>query len=353
MGGGGISIYAHCLIIILFGIGFSSVSLVVMAAAAAAASSAPIDTSTAILIWVDPSGNGDFKKIQDAIDAVPSNNSEFVVIKIKPGTYREKIVVPANKPYVTLSGTKASETIIAWSDGGDIFDSPTLTVFASDFVGQFLTIQNSFGTTGRAVALRVSGDRAAFYGCRILSYQDSLLDDTGNHYYRNCYIEGATDFICGNAASLYESCHLHSLSTLNGAITAQHRGSPSENTGFTFSACNITGVGHAFLGRPWGAYSRVIFAQTYMSSVIVPQGWDDWQDPKRQSTVYYGEYKCYGPGADTSKRVQWSQSLSEDEAAPFLTKHMIGGTTWLRPAPTHFKRFTGSVTSLMKADEND
>lgn len=67
--------------------------------------------------------------------------------------------------------------------------------------------QNTYGTAAKAVALRVSGDRAAFYGCRILSYQDTLLDDAGNHYFSNCYIEGATDFICGNAASLYEvSC---------------------------------------------------------------------------------------------------------------------------------------------------
>lgn len=52
--------------------------------------------------------------------------------------------------------------------------------------------------------------------------------------------------------------------------------SPSENTGFTFLVCKITGVGSAVLGRPWGAYSRVVYALTYMSGVIVPQGWDDW-----------------------------------------------------------------------------
>ncbi|GLT86217.1 hypothetical protein SLE2022_043710 [Rubroshorea leprosula] len=346
MGRRGMSHYAHC-VIILFGICFCSVSLM-----AAAAGTVPTDTSTSILIRVDRSGNGDFEKIQDAIDAVPSNNSKFVFIRIKPGTYREKIVVPADKPFVTLSGARASNTIITWNDGGDIFYSPTLTVLASDFVGRFLTIQNTFGTTERAVALRVAGDRAAFYGCRIRSYQDTLLDDAGNHYYRKCYIEGATDFICGNAASIYERCRLHSLSTQNGSLTAQHRSSPSEKTGFTFLGCKITGIGQAFLGRPWGAYSRVIFAQTYMSDAIVPQGWDDWQDQNKHSTVYYGEYMCYGPGADTSKRVQWSQSLSENQAAPFMTIDMIGGRSWLRRTPSHFKRFTGSIASVMNANEN-
>jgi pectinesterase len=65
-------------------------------------------------------------------------------------------------------------------------------------------LQNTYGSGAKAVALRVSGDRAAFYGCRILSHQDTLLDDTGRHYYRSCYIEGDTDFICGDAASLFE-----------------------------------------------------------------------------------------------------------------------------------------------------
>ncbi|KAM3743161.1 hypothetical protein ACB098_07G123500 [Castanea mollissima] len=302
------------------------------------------DMSTAILISVDQSGNADFKKIQDAIDAVPSKNSELYFIRIKPGTYREKLQVPVDKPFITLSGTLASNTIITWGDTGEINQSATLSVFASDFVARYLTIQNTFGTTGRAVALRVEGDRAAFYSCNILSYQDTLLDDTGRHYYNNCYIEGATDFICGNAASLFEKCHLHSLSTVGGAITAQHRNSSSEDTGYTFLNCKITGIGTALLGRPWGPYSRVVFALTYMSSVVVPQGWDDWGDPSKQSTVYYGEYRCYGPGAERTKRVGWSKSLSNQEATPFLTKDIIGGQGWLRPLPTHFKRGSTNVT---------
>ncbi|KAG8655993.1 putative pectinesterase 11 [Manihot esculenta] len=305
---------------------------------AAAAASASIDLSTAVLIRVDQSGKGDFKKIQDAIDSVPPNNSQLVFIWVKPGIYREKVVVPADKPFITLSGTEASKTIITWSDGGNIFESPTLSVLASDFVGRYLTIQNTYGSGDKAVALRVSGDRAAFYGCRILSYQDTLLDDTGSHYYSNCYIEGATDFICGNAVSLFENCHLHSISKNNGSITAQHRDSSTQNSGFTFLGCKITGIGSAYLGRPWGDYSRVVFAFSYMSKAIAPAGWDTWAGQTKQSTVFYAEYKCYGPGANRAQRVEWSRSLSKEEAAPFLTKAMIGGQRWLRRAPTYFKR---------------
>ncbi|KAE8704115.1 putative DNA polymerase epsilon catalytic subunit A [Hibiscus syriacus] len=157
-------------------------------------------TSTAILVTVDQSGNGDYEKIQDIINAVPSDNRELVFIRVKPGIYKEKIIMPADKLFITISGSKANGTIITWNDSGEIFESPTFTMLASDFVGRYLTIQ------------------------------DTLLDDTGRHYYKSCYIEGAVDFIFGNAASLFKMCHLHSLSEGDAAITAQRRQSPSEDT---------------------------------------------------------------------------------------------------------------------------
>ena len=97
--------------------------------------------TSAILITVDQSGKGDYKKIQEAIDSVASNNAELVFIKVKPGIYEEKVMVPADKPFITISGTKAADTVITWNDSGEIFESPTFSVLASDFVGRFLTIQ--------------------------------------------------------------------------------------------------------------------------------------------------------------------------------------------------------------------
>lgn len=58
-----------------------------------AANNSSTNFSTAILIRVDQSGQGDFKKIQDAIDAVPSNNTELFFIWVKPGTYRFVVIL--------------------------------------------------------------------------------------------------------------------------------------------------------------------------------------------------------------------------------------------------------------------
>ncbi|CAI0438015.1 unnamed protein product [Linum tenue] len=311
-----------------------TISLILQASGAL---SLATDFSIANLKRVDQSGKGDFTTIQEAIDSVPSGNSELVFIWVKPGVYVEKVVVPADKPFITISGNQGNTTVITWSEHGDIFETATLSVLAPFFVARFLTIQNTFGSGGKAVALRVSGDKAAFYACRILSYQDTLLDDSGSHYYSNCYIEGATDFICGHASSLFEKCHIHSLSEGNGSITAQHRDVESDETGYTFLGCKVTGTGPTLLGRAWGDYSRVVFVYSYMASAVLPAGWSDWGDQNKQSTVFYGEYKNYGPGADRSNRVEWSKKLSDGEVSPFLSKEMIGGRYWIRASPKFFR----------------
>ncbi|XP_021851034.1 putative pectinesterase 11 [Spinacia oleracea] len=282
------------------------------------------------LITVDQSGEGNFITVQDAIDSVPSNNVDVTLILIKPGMYKEKVTVPEDKPFIILTGRNAENTTITWDDSGDIYTSPTLSVFASDFTARYLTIQNTYGAGAKAVALRVSSERAEFYACRITSYQDTLLDEGGSHFYSNCYIQGGTDFICGNAASLFQKCHIHSISDGNGAITAQRRMKPEEDTGFYFTDCRVTGIKSCTLGRPWGPYSRVVFVNSYMSNVVNPYGWDDWGKPSTHSSVYYGEHKCYGPGATRSKRVEWSQSLTNQEAATIFTKTtMISAKSWI------------------------
>ncbi|KAH9316415.1 hypothetical protein KI387_025042, partial [Taxus chinensis] len=125
-----------------------------------------------------------------------------------PGIYRERVTIPAEKPYIILSGHTANNTVITWNDNagatGGTYFCATMTVLASDFVARFITIENSYGPGDQAVAIRISGDRSAFYSCRFIGFQDTVLDDNGRHYFKNCFIEGAADFICGDGRSVYE-----------------------------------------------------------------------------------------------------------------------------------------------------
>lgn len=60
----------------------------------------------------------------------------------------------------------------------------------------------------QAVALRITGDKGAFYNCGFYGSQDTLNDDMGRHYYKSCEIVGSIDFIFGDAQSLYK-VHIH------------------------------------------------------------------------------------------------------------------------------------------------
>lgn len=291
------------------------------------------------IITVDQSGNGHYGKIQDAIDSVPSNNKDPLTISIKPGTYKESITIPPDKPFITLSGTttEASDVMITWDQRGDIDKVATFHVSASDFVARYITIQNTFGPGYQAIALRVSGDRIAFYDCSILGYQDTLFDEIGRHYYENCYIEGVVDFIFGSASSFFQNCHIHSPT--GGYITAQRREASTNSGGFVFFKCQITGKGEkTFLGRPWvGSYARVIFAYTNMQDVIEPLGWSRYSDGSTEQELmtnsFCGQFKCDGLGATTSNRVKWARKFSEKQIANFLTTDFINGKDWIKSTP--------------------
>ncbi|KAL5728976.1 pectinesterase [Ranunculus cassubicifolius] len=289
---------------------------------------------------------GDFTSIQDAIDSLPFINLVRVVIKVKAGVYTEKVNIPPLKSFISIEGAGADKTIVQWGDTAQTigargqpmgtYSSATFAVNSLYFIAKNITFKNTTplpqpGVRGvQAVAFRISGDTAAFLGCRFLGAQDTLYDHLGRHYYKDCYIEGSVDFIFGNALSLFEGCQVHAIAQNYGALTAQGRTSILEDTGFSFVNCKVTGSGALYLGRAWGTFSRVVFAYTYMDNIIVPKGWYNWGDPNREMTVFYGQYKCTGPGAVYAGRVSWSRELTDAEAKPFISLGFIDGLEWIK-----------------------
>ncbi|KAL0410592.1 UNVERIFIED_CONTAM: putative pectinesterase 53 [Sesamum latifolium] len=225
---------------------------------------------------------GDFTSIQEALDSLPPLTSSGLSSMFMLGFTREG----------------AENTIVEWGDTAQTpgpkgrplgtFASATFAVDAPYFIAKNITFKNTTpvpraGETGtQAVAFRISGDTAAFVGCKFLGAQDTLYDHSGRHYYKDCYIEGSVDFIFGNGLSLFEECEVHAVAAVTGAVTAQGRSSMLDDTGFSFLNCRVTGSGALYLGRAWGPFSRVVFAYTYMDNIIIPKGWHDWGDPSRQ-----------------------------------------------------------------------
>ncbi|XVF11322.1 hypothetical protein REPUB_Repub08aG0017300 [Reevesia pubescens] len=296
------------------------------------------------VIKVKQGGGGDFDTITKAIESVPSGNAKRVIISIAPGSYREKITIDRNKPFITLYGDPKSMPTLTFDGTAKKYgtvDSATLIVMSDYFVAANIIITNSAPRPdgkmvgAQAVSLRISGDKAAFYNCKIIGFQDTLCDDRGNHFFKDCHIRGTVDFIFGSGTSLYLNTELY----VDGdkgltVITAQARESASEKTGYSFVHCSVTGTAvDAFLGRAWKTSPRVVFAYTDMGKVVNPAGWSDNLQPDRAKTVFYGEYKCIGQGADPSARAKFTKQLTNAEAQPFLGLDFIAGTKWLLPPP--------------------
>ncbi|XP_062087064.1 putative pectinesterase 63 [Humulus lupulus] len=296
---------------------------------------------------VSQDGKGDFKTITDAVKSIPSGNTGRVIVWISGGVYREHIMVDRSKPFVTFYGDEANVPVITFDGTAEKFgtwNSATVAVESDYFVAANIAFVNSSPMPKgklngeQAVALRISGDKAAFHNCKFIGFQDTLCDDKGRHFFRDCYIEGTVDFIFGNGQTLYLNTTIRSVAKLTGVITAQGRDKVSEGSGFTFVHCKIIADGDTYLGRAWKDMPRVIFAYTYMGTHINVNGWSNGMWPiqaegNNNKDVFYGEYKCMGPGASTSGRVKYAKILTDEQIKPFMSMTFIQGNKWLIQPP--------------------
>ncbi|KAJ4850349.1 putative pectinesterase 67 [Turnera subulata] len=294
-------------------------------------------------IKVDINGDGDYSSIQAAVNAVPDGNSQWVIIHLRKGIYRESVTIPATKPYIFLRGNGRGRTAIVWAkSSSDNVASATFKVYAEHFIAFGITFKNeaptgvAFTSQNQSVAALVAGEQNAFYHCGFYSTHNTLFDYKGKHYYDHCYVHGSIDFIFGRARSIFYKCELFVIADMrvkiHGSITAHNR-VKHDNSGYVFIGGKVYGIGGVYLGRAKGPYSRVVFAKTYLSKTVVPEGWTNWSYEGTTEHIYQAEYKNYGPGSPTEHRVSWAKQLDEKEAAYFLTIDYIDGKEWLPAVP--------------------
>ena len=286
---------------------------------------------------VSKDGQGDFTTVQEAINAIPDFRKNETRIFIKKGVYKEKLVLPESKTNVTFIGEDRMKTILTYDDHAKKLNrfgeemgttgSTSFFIFADDFRAENITFQNDAGPVGQAVAVRVDGDKAVFLNCRFLGNQDTLYlhGRDSRQYYKNCYIEGTTDFIFGWSTAVFEDCEIYCKDGGH-YITAASTEADAEY-GFVFINCEITGDApeHSFyLGRPWRDHAQTVFINTEMSSLIKPEGWHNWGKPHAEETVYYGEFNSTGPGASNA-RVEWARNIDDEEVSKFTIAKVLGG----------------------------
>lgn len=285
-------------------------------------------------------GSGDFFTVQEAINAVPNFRKNVRTrILVRKGEYRECVIVPECKINVALY---AEEGAVIAADGyaskpnglGETMStsgSSTMYIYAPDFYAEGLTIANTAGRVGQAVACFVDGDRAHFKHCRFLGNQDTLYTygKDSRQYYEGCYIEGTVDFIFGWSTAVFSGCTIHSLG--KGYVTAPStdQGKPY---GYVFWNCRLTaddGVSDVYLSRPWRPYAQAVFVGCEMGGHILPAGWDNWGKASNEQTVFYAEYGSRGEGARPSERAPYSHQL--DDAEHYRPETVLAGADGWNP----------------------
>lgn len=298
-------------------------------------------------IVVARDGTGEFRNISEAIEVCRAFMDYHKVIYVKRGTYKEKLEIPTHLTNIEICGEDALTTIITWDDHANImmpsaydpiaierhptadtqhptpgnyhpigtFRTFTLRVCGSDITLKNITIENNSARLGQAVALHTEGDRLRFIGCRFLGHQDTVYTGRGGTrlLFRDCYIEGTTDFIFGPSTAWFENCTIKSKA--DSYITAASTPADVEY-GYVFNRCHLIadeGVTKVYLGRPWRPYAYTLFMNCTLGSHIVPAGWENWRNPDNEKTARYAEYNNSGEGANTKQRVSWSRQLTKKE----------------------------------------
>jgi pectin methylesterase-like acyl-CoA thioesterase len=303
--------------------------------------------------------SGDFRSVQEAVNALPEDGGE---IHIAPGTYRE--VVHITKPHVRLEGDvkDPSKVVIVFNKShgtaGGTLASASVSVDGDDFYAQGITFANDFSVNkplaegSQAVALLVRGDRAVLRHVRLLGFQDTLYTGSKSctseqgpcvptrQYFSDCYIEGNVDFIFGDARTVFQNCEIHALPNSVVFLTAQSKHYPQELSGYVFDHCKVTaapGTPKIYLGRPWRAYSTVVFLNTDIQAKIDPAGWREWTPEKthKLETSFYAEFGSHGLGGDIRRRDPHAKQMQREDANGYRAEVFLAGADHWNAVSAH------------------
>lgn len=193
----------------------------------------------------------------------------------------------------------------------------------------------------QAVAFHSNAKQSVMYRCAFEGYQDTLYAHVGKQFYRDCDIVGTVDFICGQAAAVFQNCTIRPRKPLPNqlnTVTAQSRDDPQANSGFSIINSKIYPfpglTATTYLGRPWKNHSTVVVMKTLIEKLIDPKGWVQWNNTEGPPpTLTYGEYMNYGPGSGVANRVNWigyKPKMTDQEAHKYTVDALINQHEWLR-----------------------
>ncbi|GAA5195752.1 pectinesterase family protein [Microbacterium jejuense] len=332
-------------------------SAAVLASLAPAAHAAPATPPQTLYVAQD--GSAAYRTVQAAVDAVPRGNTGAVTIVIAAGTYVGTVVIPADKPRISLIGATGDPTDVVITEnhyagmldpsgkGFGTEGSATMTIAADDTTLNNLSVVNGYDPVlhrddpgGQAVAMRTTGDRIALYNDRLIGRQDTLYVDTptptdvSRVYVRDSYIAGTVDFIFGRATAVFDHDTIDSVA--GGYVTAANTdlGNPH---GFLFTGSTFTGetdAGAVALGRPWhhtgdpAPFAAVVVRDSTLGAHISDRPWVDMSGWSWVSARYF-EYRNTGDGATSGPDNLYRPQLTDQQAKQHTPqKYLAGDDHW-------------------------
>jgi hypothetical protein len=263
-------------------------------------------------LTVAADGSSEYKTIQSAVDAVPTNNRERVVISIKNGTYPEQVRI--HNSFLTLRGEDQKKTrIVASVDSGACPIAPgqsveehcsTLVAEGTDLVFEDFTAENPYKPDkGKGAALSVVGDstRALLHNVDIVGYggdtfvlsaRRSQLGSGGDYYANHVYVSGTYHIIVPRGTAYVVNSKFWCLDGLPNCLFSEGVTRETDKLVIRDSVIDGAepfGLGTYFRDTAW------YFIDDTISSKVRPDG-QIRRVPAKNYTMKWGEGRIYFAG---------------------------------------------------------
>lgn len=196
----------------------------------------------------------------------------------------------------------------------------------------------------RACVIFIEADQSEFKDCQFLSSQDTMFtgNNTEHTYFKNCVIEGTTDYICGDGSAVFDGCTLsmygYGDKAASGSIIVASKA--LSQLGYLFNNCKVVktsypginkGITKTYFARPWRADSKVVFLNTEVedANTIAPAGFTSMSNVTPAKAKYY-EYNTHladGTKVSTSSRAAGVNKMTDEEASAVKLEDYFEGWT--------------------------
>ena len=225
----------------------------------------PFEPAENASLVVAQDGSGDFRTIQEAIDAIPADNDDDRIILVRNGAYREKLMIA--KSHIALVGEDREKTRIEFAElrrnwrtsHPDDYGAAVVNIAdgATDIIVANLTVLNDYGRThggenDHQFAIRSLGraNRLAVLHANVIADGGDTFSpwnhDTGMTYASDSYFEGHVDYVCPRGWAYITNSRFFGH---NDNASIWHDGSRDRDQKFVIRHSSFDGIPNFPLGR--------------------------------------------------------------------------------------------------------